>query len=86
MIKKIPRPQGMDDMRNLGLSTFINKGLESIIVDWLWPYVSRFISRDQHGGKKENSTNHYLARLIQYIYTELDSGSSRDRVTHYLVA
>ena len=63
----------------MGLSPFINKGLEWILVDWLWPYVSRYVSRDQHGGKRGNSTNHYLARLIEYIYAELDSGGSKDR-------
>ena len=57
----------------------MNKGLESILVDWLWPYVSRYITRDQAGGKKGCSTNHYLARLVEYIYSNLDQGTPTDR-------
>ena len=79
VIPKCPHPCTKDDMRNLGLSPFLNKGLEQILVEWLLPYVSRFISRDQYGGKKKCSTNHYLARLVEYIYDELDKGSDQDR-------
>ena len=79
MLKKVPVPYTKDDMRNLGLSPFFNKGLEKVLVDWLWPYVSRYITRDQLGGKKRCSTNHYLARLVNYLYTELDHGSEQDR-------
>ena len=61
LIKKCPRPETKDDMRNLGLSPFLNKGLESILVDWLWPYVGKYVTRDQAGGQKGFSTNHYLA-------------------------
>ena len=60
-------------MRNLGRSPFISKGLEWILVEWLWPYLGRFIARDQLGGQKGCGTNHYLARLVDFIYRELDS-------------
>ena len=79
MIPKVARPQTKDDMRNLGRSPFFSKGLEWILVEWLWPYLGKFVSRDQLGGKKGCSTNHYLARLIDYIYNELDIGPSEDR-------
>ena len=49
------------------------------MVDWRWPYVSRFVTRDQLGGRKKCATNHYLARLVNFIYTELDKGSEKDR-------
>ena len=79
MLRKCPSPQSKDDMRNLGLSSFFNKGLEQILVDWLIPYVRQFLSRDQFGGRKKCSTNHYLARLIDFIYTEMDKGTDSDR-------
>ena len=79
MIPKCPNPTTKDDMRNLGLSPFFNKGLEQVLVNWLLPYVNRFLSRDQLGGRKKCSTNHYLARLVDYIYTELDAGTPSDR-------
>ena len=79
MIKKVPVPASKDDMRNLGLTPFFNKGLEKVLLDWLSPYVIPYLSRDQLGGRRHCSTNHYLARLINHIYTELDSGKSDDR-------
>ena len=50
VIQKCPNPQSKDDMRNLGLSPFFSKGLEQVLVNWLLPYVSRYLSRDQFGG------------------------------------
>ena len=41
--------------------------------------MSRFLTWDQYGGRKGCSTNHYLAKLIDFIYTEVDGGSSSDR-------
>ena len=79
MLRKCPAPSTKDDMRNLGLSPYFNKGLEKVLVDWLFPYVRRFLTRDQLGGRKRCSTNHYLARLINFIYTEIDKGSDKDR-------
>ena len=79
MLNKCPSPQTKDDMRNLGLSTFFNKGLEQVLVEWLLPYISRFLTRDQLGGRKRCSANHYLARLVDFIYTELDKGTDSDR-------
>ena len=66
-------------MRNLDVSAFLGKDLEQVLVEWLLPYVSPFLSKDQLGGRKKCSANHYLARLVQYIYKELDKGRDRDR-------
>ena len=79
MLPKCPNPTTMDDMRNLGLSPFFNKGLEQILVSWLLPYVGKFLTRDQFGGRKGSAVNHYLARLVDFLYTELDRGSAKDR-------
>ena len=79
IIPKIPNPQSKDDMRNLGLSPFFNKGLEQVLVDWLLPYVSPYLSCDQLGGRRSRSTSHYLARLVDYVYSELDQGKPGDR-------
>ena len=74
MLKKCPSPQTKDDMRNLGLSLYFNKGLEQLLASRLLLYVSRFLTRDQFGGHKGWSLNHYLARLVDFIYMELDNG------------
>ena len=44
MIPKCPKPETKDDMRNLGLSPYFNKGLEQVLVEWLLPYIRRFLS------------------------------------------
>ena len=76
VIPKVPVPKSKDDLRNLGLSPFFSKCLEWVLVGWLWPTISKFISNDQLGGMSGCGTNHYLARLINYIYTGLDSKQS----------
>ena len=78
LIPKVPVPQTKDEMRNLGKSPFLSKSLEWILVCWIWPVVSRYLSPDQLGGQKGSGTNHYIARLIQFIYSELDGGVSGD--------
>ena len=77
IIPKVLSPQTKDDLRNLGLSVFFSKCLESVLVDWLWPVVSQFISRDQYGGQAGCGTYHYFVRLVNYIYTELDRDQAR---------
>ena len=79
MINKCPHPATKDDMRNLGLSPFFNKGLEKVLYDWLFPYVDKYVSWDQFGGRKGCSTTHYLARYLDFIYAGLDSGKQGDR-------
>ena len=73
VIPKIPAPLSEDDLRNLGLSNYFSKCLEWVLVSWLWPTIEKFLSPDQLGGQKGCGTNHYLARLIDSIYTGLDS-------------
>ena len=41
--------------------------------------MSKYLSRDQLGGRKNCGTNHYLARLFDYVYSELDAGKQGDR-------
>ena len=67
VIPKVPVPKTKNDLRNLGLSPFFSKCLEWVLVCWLWPVLSQFLTGDQYGGKAGCSTNHYLARFINYI-------------------
>ena len=50
MINKIPVPQDKDDLRNLGLSPYLSKCLELVLVMWLWPVISKSLSFEQLGG------------------------------------
>ena len=45
---------------------------------WMWPTLSKYMSVDQLGGQTGSGTNHYIARLIQFINTELDGGGKSD--------
>ena len=79
VIPKVTNPETKDDMRNLGLSPFFNKGLEWILVQWLLPYVEKYLMRDQLGGQPGCATVHYLARFVDFIYAELEKGTQKDR-------
>ena len=37
---KIPHPQTLDDIRSLGLTRNLSKGLEWILLTWLYPYIT----------------------------------------------
>ena len=59
-IEKVPLPESCDDLRNLGLTRYLSKRLEWILIQWLWPYIEPHLNLDQLGGQKGCSTTHYL--------------------------
>ena len=69
---KIPHPITLDDMRSLGLTRNISKGMEWILLVRIFPYIAPYIAIDQLGGEKGCSTTDYLAMLVQYIYEQID--------------
>jgi hypothetical protein len=38
-LKKVPSPQSEDDLRGIGLTAFVSKQLERVVLEWIWPYV-----------------------------------------------
>jgi hypothetical protein len=73
VIPKVSPPQDLDQLRNLGLTQFFSKVLESVIVDLLKPYLKDDIA--QFGGKKLTGTSHYLIELTEFIMEGLETGN-----------
>ena len=76
-ICKVPVPQSEDDLRNLGLTPFLSKRLEWLLINWIWPYVSPHIDPDQLGGLPGCSVTHYLTQMLEFIHNNLDNGSKK---------
>ena len=36
-IKKVPVPKSEDDMRGIGLTNWVSKQLERLLLSWIWP-------------------------------------------------
>ena len=44
-LKKIPSPETEDDLRGIGLTSFISKQLERLVLNWIWPYLTLTLTR-----------------------------------------
>ena len=51
VIPKISPPQGLDELRNLGLTQFSSKVLEAVIIHYLMPFIEDKDDTAQFGGK-----------------------------------
>ena len=71
-LKKIPNPQSEDDVRGLGLTSWVSKQLERVVLNWIWPYVRPHINHDQMGGLPGCSVEHYIIKMIQFILSSMD--------------
>ena len=38
-LKKKPVPESEDDIRRIGLTNFVSKQLERVVLNWIWPYI-----------------------------------------------
>ena len=93
IMDKVPVPLSMDDLRGLGLTPFFSKGLEAILIAWIWPVVEPYITEAQLGGFKGCGVMHYLAQLIEgiddwkgcsaaVIATTVDMAKAFSRICH----
>ena len=65
-------PQSEDDTRNIASTAYFSKVYESLIGDWIFPFIEPYIDPAQHGGLKGSSITHYLVRLLHFIHSHLD--------------
>ena len=72
VIPKISPPQGLDELRNLGLTQFSSKVLEAVIIHYLMPFIEDKDDTAQFGGKKNLSCTHYLLELIEFVIESFD--------------
>ena len=71
-IQKIPSPQSEDDLRGIGLTSWISKQLERLVLNWIWPYVKPHLDRDQMGGVPGCSVEHYIVNMVDFILKSMD--------------
>ena len=71
-IKKVPSPQSEDDVRGIGLTTWVSKQLERVVLKWIWPYLKSHIDPDQMGGVPGGSVEHYIIKMLNFILSSMD--------------
>ena len=71
-IPKIPLPQTEDDICGIGLTCFISKQLERLVLNWIWPYIQPHLDPDQMGGRPGCSIEHYIVKMIHFILSSMD--------------
>ena len=54
------QPESESDLRIIYLTPFLSKGFESIVMDWLIPFVGDKLDWGQFGGITGSSSSHYL--------------------------
>ena len=75
-IEKVPDPQCEDDLRSIGLTPFISKRMEKLLIKWIWKYICPHIKPDQLGGIPDCSIVHYIIRMIDFILKHLDNNTT----------
>ena len=71
-IQKVPSPQSEDDLRGIGLTCWISKQLERLVLNWIWPYIQPHLDPDQMGGRPGCSIEHYIVKMIHFILGSMD--------------
>ena len=71
-LKKIPSPQTEDDLRGIGLTAWVSKQLERLVLNWIWPYVQPYLDPDQMGGRPGCSIEHYIVKMVHFILSSMD--------------
>ena len=74
-LNKIPVPQSEDDLRSIGLTPYLSKRIEKLLIKWIWKYIAPHIGSDQLGGLPGCSIVHYISRMIDFILKNLDDSS-----------
>ena len=74
-ISKIPIPESEDDLRSIGLTPYLSKRMEKLLIKWIWKYISPHIGLDQLGGLPGCSVTHYIIRMMDFILRNLDDSS-----------
>ena len=74
-INKTPVPESEDDLRSIGLTPFISKRMEKLLIRWIWKYLEPHIGLDQLGGLPGCSIVHYIIRMFDFVLRNLDDAS-----------
>ena len=61
-----------NSLRLISSTNFLSKVYEAFLWDWLLPYISPFLDKNNYGGMKNSSTIHYLLNLINFVHENAD--------------
>ena len=64
-----------DDLRGIGMTNWVSKQLEKIVLDWIWPYIEPYIDKVQMGGVPGCSVEQYIIKMMDFIMKSLDGDS-----------
>ena len=71
-IPKVPCPDTLNQLRNIGCTNLLSKLAESYVLEWTKEEVEENMKRNQFGGRKGMSTNHHLISLWESVLKFLD--------------
>ena len=74
-LKKIPIPESEDDIRGIGLTAWISKQLERLVLNWIWPFIQPHLDPDKMGGRPGCSIEHYIVKMVHFILKSMDGNS-----------
>ena len=74
-LKKVPSPQNEDDIRGIGLTSWVSKQLERLVLNWIWPFIHPHINSDQMGGMPGCSVEHHVIKMLHFILSSMDGKS-----------
>ena len=66
-LKKVPSPMTEDDIRGIGLTSWVSKQLERQVLNWIWPVIKHHMDPDQMGGVPGCSIEHYIVKMLHFI-------------------
>ena len=72
----MPSPQSEDDLCGIGLTVFVSKELERVVLEWIWPYFRPHVDPDQMGGVPGCSVEHYIINMGNFILKSMDGNSN----------
>ena len=75
-LKKVPVPETEDNLRGIGMTAWVSKQLERLILDWIWPYLEPHLDPDQMGGRRGCSIEHYIVKMVHFVLGSLDKDSN----------
>ena len=67
VIPKTSPPSSKDDLSNIGLTPFLSKAFEKVLVKWLWDYVKSNWDSGQFGSRPGSSCTHYIIYLVDFV-------------------
>ena len=84
IILKANSSSNLDEICIISKTAYLSKLYESFIVDWLLPFIGKFIDPGQFGDFKGLSTTHYLIQFFDSVLGSLDKVGPNAVIATYI--